>query len=136
LEFGNLKDNPVLSVCTISSHDTPTLRGWWEEDPERAQRYYTNVLQQKGDAPHEAPGWLCEMIIRQHLESPSTFCILALQDWLGIDEAIRLPDAAAERINVPANSRHYWRYRMHLNLESLLQPNSFTEHVKCLIHNA
>ena len=136
LEFGNLQDNPVLSVCTISSHDTPTLRGWWEEDTERAQRYYTHVLQLKGEAPHRLPGWICELIIRQHLESPSTFCILALQDWLGIDEAIRLPDAAAERINVPANSRHYWRYRMHINLESLLQPNSFTEHVKCIVNNS
>ena len=133
VEFGNLDDNPVLSVCTISSHDTPTLRGWWEEDPERAQRYYTHALHLKGEAPRQLPGWLCEYILRQHLASPSAFCIFALQDWLGIDEAIRLPDAATERINVPANSRHYWRYRMHINLDTLLQPNSFTEHVKCII---
>ncbi|MBO4450823.1 MAG: 4-alpha-glucanotransferase [Bacteroidaceae bacterium] len=136
LEFGNLQDNPVLSVCTISSHDTPTLRGWWEEDPERAQRYYTHVLHLKGEAPRQLPGWICEMIIRRHLECPSAFCIITLQDWLSIDESIRLPDAAAERINVPANPRHYWRYRMHINLERLLQPNSFTEHVKNIIHNA
>jgi len=135
LEFGNLQDNPTLSVCTISSHDTPTLRGWWEEDYERAQHYYTDVLHLRGDAPRQAPGWLCEHIIRQHLECPSAFCILTLQDWFSIDEAIRLPDAAAERINVPANSRHYWRYRMHISLESLLQPNSFTEHVKCIVYN-
>jgi len=69
------------------------------------------------------------------LECPSVFCILTLQDWFSIDEAIRLPDAAAERINVPANPRHYWRYRMHVSLESLLQPNSFTEHVKCIVYN-
>ena len=135
VEFGNLKDNPKLSVCTISSHDTPTLRGWWEEDYERAQRYYTNALHMHGEAPRQAPGWLCEHIIRQHLECPSVFCILTLQDWFSIDEAIRLPDAAAERINVPANPRHYWRYRMHVSLESLLQPNSFTEHVKCIVCN-
>jgi 4-alpha-glucanotransferase len=135
LEFGRLKDNPQLSVCTISSHDTPTLRGWWEEDYERSQRYYTSVLHMQGDAPHKLPGWLCEHIIRQHLACPSAFCILTLQDWFSIDEAIRLPDAAAERINIPANPRHYWRYRMHISLENLLQPNSFTEHVKGIVYN-
>ena len=135
LEFGRLKDNPQLSVCTISSHDTPTLRGWWEEDYERSQRYYTSVLHMQGDAPHKLPGWLCEHIIRQHLACPSAFCILTLQDWFSIDEAIRLPDAAAERINIPANPRHYWRYRMHISLENLLKPNSFTEHVKGIVYN-
>ena len=135
LEFGRLKDNPKLSVCTISSHDTPTLRGWWEEDYERSQRYYTSVLHMQGDAPRQLPGWLCEHIIRQHLACPSAFCILTLQDWFSIDEAIRLPDAAAERINIPANPRHYWRYRMHISLENLLKPNSFTEHVKGIVYN-
>lgn len=135
LEFGKLQDNPVLSVCTISSHDTPTLRGWWEEDSERAQRYYNDVLGLEGDAPEKAPGWLCETIIRQHLECPSALCIIALQDWLAVDESLRYPDAAAERINVPANSRHYWRYRMHITLESLLKNKSFTEHIKEIIQS-
>ena len=136
LEFGILQNNPVLSVCTISSHDTPTLRGWWEEDPERSQRYYNKVLGLEGPAPERAPGWLCETIIRQHLECPSVLCILTLQDWLAIDEKLRYPDAAAERINVPANSRHYWRYRMHLTIESLLNNSSFTEHIKNIISKA
>ena len=44
-----------------------------------------------------------------------------MQDWLAIDEQLRLPDANAERINIPANPRHYWRYRMHLTIEELLK---------------
>jgi len=131
-EFGVVANYPLLSVCTISSHDTPTLRGWWEEDHHRAQRYYNNALGIYGEAPMKAPGWLCEKIVRQHLESPSAFCIIALQDWLAVDETLRYPDAAAERINVPANSRHYWRYRMHVSLESLMG-SQFTEHVKCIV---
>ena len=131
-EFGLLKDYPLLSVCTISSHDTPTMRGWWEEDSHRAQRYYNNILRLHGDAPKEASGWLCEKIVRMHLECPSILCILTLQDWLAIDESIRCPEASAERINVPANPRHYWRYRMHVNIEDL-QHSTFTEHVKELV---
>jgi 4-alpha-glucanotransferase len=33
----------------------------------------------------------------------------------------------AERINVPANPRHYWRYRMHLTLEELIKNKKFNE---------
>lgn len=134
VEFGWLPNYPELSVCTISSHDTPTLRGWWEEDYDRAQRYYTNVLHLEGDAPKQAPGWICEKIIRNHLECPSALCILTLQDWLAIDEDLRYPVAADERINVPSNPRHYWRYRMHITLEDLIEDKQFTQILNDLIH--
>jgi 4-alpha-glucanotransferase len=60
-------------------------------------------------------------------------CLLSLQDWLSIDEKLRLPDQNAERINIPANPRHYWRYRMHLTIEQLLQADSFNEEISTLI---
>ncbi len=133
VQFGNPAHNPVLSVCTISSHDTPTFRGWWEEEHDMAQSYYNNVLRMKGTAPEKAPGWLVERVIRDHLASPSAFCVLTLQDWLGMDDSLRNPDARSERINIPANPRHYWRWRMHLNIEDLLDADSFNEHIRCLV---
>lgn len=60
-------------------------------------------------------------------------CLLSLQDWLSTDETLRLPDQDAERINIPANPRHYWRYRMHLTIEQLLQADSFNEEISTLI---
>jgi 4-alpha-glucanotransferase len=80
-----------------------------------------------GEVPVSAPGWVCEEIVRHHLECPSLLCILSFQDWLSIDEEIRYPDVNAERINVPANPRHYWRYRMHLTLEELIKNKKFNE---------
>ena len=133
VEFGDTSRYPSLSVCTISSHDTPTMRGWWEENRAAAQRYYNNVLHLQGEAPEKAPGWICERIICSHLASPSILCILTLQDWLAMDEHLRHPDASAERINVPANPRHYWRYRMHRNLEELLNETEFNNHAKQLV---
>ena len=126
-EFGHLWEYPLRSVCTISTHDMATLRGWWEEDPELTARYYNQVLGQWGEVPTSAPGWACEEIVRQHLQSPSLLCILAFQDWLSMDEDLRYPDANAERINVPANPRHYWRYRMHLTLEDLMKNKAFNQ---------
>jgi len=53
------------------------------------------------------------------------WAIFQLQDYLGVDESIRRSDPNDERINIPANPKHYWRYRMHLSLEDLIASNSF-----------
>lgn len=133
VEFGRLSRNPYRSVCTISTHDMSTLRQWWDEDKERAQKYYNNVLHRGGGAPHPLPGWLAKEIVVRHLMCPSMLCLLSLQDWLSLDEQLRLPDANAERINIPANPRHYWRYRMHLTIEQLLEANDFNNEMRDMI---
>ena len=133
VRFGHLERNPYRSVCTISSHDTPTLRMWWDEDIERAQAYYNQMLHKDGPAPHPMPDWLARDIIAAHLASPSMVCVIALQDWLAIDEQLRLKDADAERVNIPANPKHYWRYRMHLNIEDLMGCEGFSRAVAQLI---
>jgi 4-alpha-glucanotransferase len=131
--FGKLKHNPYRSVCTISSHDMPTLRQWWDEDEQRTQEYYSCMLHRGGAAPHPLPGWLARDIVSRQLTSPSMLCILSIQDWMAIDEQLRLKDPNAERINIPANPKHYWRYRMHVSIEELMSNRSFTENVKELV---
>ena len=133
IRFGKLSHNPYRSVCTFSTHDMPTLRQWWDEDKEQTQAYYNGPLRRGGEAPHPLPGWLAKDIVSRQLTSPSMLCLLSLQDWLSIDEKLRLPDANAERINIPANPRHYWRYRMHLTIEQLLQCDDFNQEIKTLI---
>ena len=131
--FGKLSHNPYRSVDTISTHDMPTLRQWWQEDQERTQAYFNTTLRRGGMAPQPLPGWLAKDIVSRHLTSPSMLCLLSFQDWMSTDEHLRLPDADAERINIPANPRHYWRYRMHLTIEQLLAANEFNEEISTLI---
>lgn len=133
VKFGHLSRNPYRSVCTISNHDMPTLRMWWDENIQRTQEYYNTMLYRQGSAPHPLPGWLASDIISRHLTSPSMLCILSIQDWLATDEALRLPDADAERINIPANPKHYWRYRMHLNIEDLAADKRFVQNITEMI---
>ena len=133
VKFGHLSRNPYRSVCTISSHDMPTLRMWWDENVQRTQEYYNTMLYRQGPAPHPLPGWLASDIISRHLTSPSMLCILSIQDWLATDESLRLPDADAERINIPANPKHYWRYRMHLNIEDLAADKRFVQNITEMI---
>ena len=131
--FGKLSHNPYRSVDTISTHDMSTLRQWWDEDPERSQAYYNTTLRRGGEAPRPLPGWLAKDIVSRHLTSPSMLCLVSFQDWLSIDEKLRLPDENAERINIPANPRHYWRYRMHLTIEQLLAADDLNNEISTLI---
>ncbi len=132
-EFGHLSEYPYRSVCTISTHDMSTLRGWWEEDYQQTQRYYNQELGHYGATPSVATPELCEEVIRKHLASNSILCILSLQDWLSMDGKWRNPNVQEERINIPANPRHYWRYRMHLTLEQLIKAESMNEKIRGLI---
>ena len=133
VRFGHLGRNPYRSVCTFSTHDMATLRQWWDEDASRTQDYFNSMLYHEGNAPHPLPGWLARDIVSRQLASPSMLCVLSIQDWLAMDERIRLDDADAERINIPANPQHYWRYRMHINIENLMADKSFTENIRNLI---
>ncbi|MCF0160704.1 MAG: 4-alpha-glucanotransferase, partial [Bacteroidaceae bacterium] len=131
--FGHLEENPLRSVATIATHDMATIRGWWEEDKELTQKFYNHTLQKSGTAPHPMPGWICEDVVARHLFSPSMLCLISLQDWMSMDEQLRYPDPDFERINVPANPRHYWRYRMHVYIEDLLLNTPFNDKIRTLI---
>ena len=133
VRFGHLSRNPYRSVCTISTHDMPTLRQWWDEDVARTQDYYNTMLHHGDKAPHPLPAWLARDIVSRHLTSPSMLCLLSFQDWISIDDKLRLPDANAERINIPANPHHYWRYRMHLTIEQLMKADDFNNDISTLI---
>jgi 4-alpha-glucanotransferase len=125
--FFHPADAPYLSVVTPSTHDMSTIRGWWEEDKNRIQQFYNNELGQSGEAPYYCEAWINTAIVIQHLYSPSMWTVFQLQDLMGMDAALRKEDPHSERINIPADPKHYWRYRMHLTLESLLQQDDFND---------
>lgn len=135
-EFGDTWHYPYHSVCTTSTHDMSGIRAWWEENRQATQDYYNNVLHESGDAPYFAEPWICDKILDLHLKSPSMLCIIPLQDWLSMDGSLRRESPAEERINIPANSRHYWRYRMHITLEALQQAETFNSHLAAMIAGA
>ena len=125
ITFGHPAGYPYLSVATPSSHDTSTIRGWWEEDFSQSQKFYFEILGNHGPAPSECTPSIVRQIITQHLYSPSMWAIFPIQDLLGMDETLRHPNVNAERINQPGNPNHYWRYRLHLSLEDLLEQTGF-----------
>ena len=130
VEFGNPYQYPYLSVCTTSTHDMGGIRQWWEENHDKTQRFFNSMLHQEGAAPVYAEPWLCDIIISQHLESPSMLTVLPWQDWMSIDGRLRRENPNDEQINVPAIAKHYWRYRMHLSLEKLMEEKVFNDNIR------
>ncbi len=131
--FGDTRRYPYLSVAATSTHDMSTIRGWWQEDKALTQLYWQDVLHNAGTAPTECSGKTAHRIIEREMLSNSMLAILPLQDWLAIDEALRFADANAERINIPADPNHYWRWRIPLPLEQLLTEEEFNARVKELV---
>jgi 4-alpha-glucanotransferase len=135
-EFFNPAMAPYLSVVTPSTHDMSTIRGWWEEDRGKTQKFFNEELGQWGDAPYFCDAWINRAIVQQHLLSPAMWSIFQLQDLLGMDEHVRRENPNDERINVPAIPNYYWRYRMHIYLEDLLKEKSFNEQLKDFVKSS
>lgn len=132
-QFSWLPNNPFCSVDTVTTHDMEPLRLWWKNNPGAAQCYFEQRMGGRGAAPKELSTDMAEDILRQHLQSPSLLCVIALQDWLAVDEDLRNPDIEEELVNNPANPRHYWRYRMHLPVERLMEDEDFNNHIRTLV---
>ena len=135
-DFSRPADAPYLSVVTPSTHDMSTIRGWWVEDPKLTQKFFNLEFGLRGEAPREAGPEIVRAVVRRHLESPAMWSIFQLQDMLGMDGELRRSNVEAERINIPADPKHYWRYRMHLTLEQLQRAEKFNTELRGLIEQS
>lgn len=131
--FFNPADAPYLSVVTPSTHDMSTIREWWEEDRKQTQLFYNEQLGQFGSAPYSAEPHLVKSILLQHLWSPAMWSIFQLQDLFAMNEGLRLQLPSEERINIPGDSKHYWRFRMHISIEELSENEAFNNELSLYI---
>jgi 4-alpha-glucanotransferase len=122
VEFGDPGNYPYMTVASPSSHDTSTLRAWYNEDVERGERFYIKNLGGEGTtAPEVCTPEIAAAVIEQHLESNSVLAIFPLQDFMATSAVLSSSRPAEEEtINDPTNAEHYWKYRMHVNVEDLI----------------
>ncbi|MFI3287667.1 MAG: 4-alpha-glucanotransferase [Rikenellaceae bacterium] len=133
VQFASTYSYPYRSVAASSTHDMNPIRGWWREDRAKSQMYYNEVMGWWGEAPEDATAEICRWIVTAHLESNSLAAILPWQDYMAMSEEYRFSDAEGERINVPSNPEHYWRYRMHLSVEELGGVEDFNDTLRELV---
>ena len=104
-----------LSVCATSSHDMETLRMQCDHDPEP---------------------WEVRNMLWEFLASPSMLAIFPLQDWVALDKRFRRADRNVERINYPADSDNHWKFRIHFNLNELMQESELNVAVTGLLKDS
>lgn len=134
LEFGIPSQYSYMTVCAPSCHDCSTMRAWWEEDEERRRRFFKTVVGSDELPPSQCVPEVAEFIIQQHVEAPSMWAIFPLQDLLALKKEYTTRPAAEETINDPTNPKHYWRYRVHVTLESLLKDKELKTTIRELVH--
>lgn len=133
-EFADTWSYPYFSVCATSTHDMSPLRAWWKEDRGVTQRFWNQVLGKYGEAPADCTPDICLSIILMHLQSASMLAILPLQDYLSLKPELCMEDPDKERINIPAISPFYWRFRMKTTIEELIN-DDITGYIRSLIRD-
>jgi 4-alpha-glucanotransferase len=87
----------------------------------------------KGEFPPVMEPWVARDILIMHLNSPAMWAIFPIQDLLAMEGRLRWDNTEGERINVPAIAQHYWRYRMHLKLEDLINDKKLNAELLSMI---
>lgn len=135
LLFLNLTDAPYLSVVTPSTHDMSTIRGWWEENKKNNSIFYHEQLGFIGDAPEHCNEHIARSIVLQHLSSPAMWAVFQIQDFLSLKSEFCQQHPEQERINLPEDPKHYWKYRMPMTIETLQENKIFNAELQEMIHN-
>jgi len=94
---------PQVSLATTSTHDTETLRGWWETmDPYERKNIWEMISAQKTDGNVPFNAQTQRAILNRVLGSHAALSLFAWQDLTG----------SLERINTPGTvSEDNWTYR-------------------------
>lgn len=136
VEFSVPNSYEYATVCAPSCHDSSTLRAWWEEDESRRARFFRDVLYYGDKPPATCDTSIVYAILQQHMEAPSMWAIFPLQDILALREVYAQRPAKEESINDPTNPRHYWRFRVHVTLELLLNDMELLSEVNELVESS
>ncbi|EAY13683.1 4-alpha-glucanotransferase, putative [Trichomonas vaginalis G3] len=135
-DFDDFNKFSYLSVACPSTHDTSTLRGWWEENSSVRFKFWYGVLARHEPCPDKLSTYFQEVILRQNLWSNSMWAIFLLQDLTGINDNLRRQHPCDERINNPADPNHKWRYRYPFTLEKLNDHKSFMMQMRKLAEDS
>ena len=110
--FVQTEDLPEHCVYTTGTHDMPTLRGWLAEDKVRTRQFLDSLDMDD----RKVTAKTLKKIMDKHQDSPSKWNIYPLQDLLDQDEKNWSPNPVDDQINVPANAKNQWKWRMRITL--------------------
>ena len=105
--FGSGSDNEYLphnytpnSVVYTGTHDNETLMQYLECTEEHVRNHIREYM----NRPHASNGELCENLIWMAMSSVGKYCMIPLQDYLGLGKEARM--------NFPSTLGHNWEWRV------------------------
>lgn len=97
------RNYPVVSLATTSTHDTETLRGWWETmDINERRNIWEMISAQKTDGNIPFNLDTQRLMLKRVLESASALTLFAWQDIIGTLDRVNTPGTVGE---------NNWTYR-------------------------
>ena len=132
LSMSKAEDNlptPYLGAIYSSTPQSGTMRMWLGEK----NRTISFTSEDKKQTFFDATKDECKGEIEDILKKDSMFAMVSLQDWMSLDSKLRSRFPYSERINDPQEKEQVWKYRMHINLESLLEADSLNSIISNLI---
>ena len=104
--FVEPEDIPQLSLVTTSTHDMPSLRGWWHTLSKKEREALAESYHFEEDISPRG-------LVNALLQSPrSILLVLPLQDWFVLTGFGSEVPPEAEQINIPQDPHHVWNYRL------------------------
>ena len=62
--------------------------------------------------------------------------VMPIQDFFALEPDLRVKNVEQERINIPANPRNYWKYRMHVGIERLCGMKAFNSRIRAMLEES
>jgi len=120
-----------LSVTTVSTHDSETLAGWWQDYYEDRKQLW-QYLGETGEPPPRLEPPLQRRILEWVSQGSSLFTIFMLQDLLRSTGRMT-GDPADHRVNVPGTvAPTNWSWRSPVTLEEMLQDEGLSEELSAV----
>lgn len=105
--FGGGSDNEYLphnympnSVVYTGTHDNETLLQYLESMPDYSKQHMRDYMNRPNDTNEE----LCDNLIRMAMQSVGKYCIIPIQDYLGLGKEARM--------NFPSTLGGNWEWRL------------------------
>lgn len=137
-----MQNLPYLSVVTSSVHDSPTLRGWWNEDKGAVALFVRTFpwafglegwdndgINRTANSPY------CEKdamgVLKVLATSNSAWAIHPLQDFLHTSPNYWAQNPDDERVNVPGTvTKFNWTYKVAATVEELTKDEGLIANIK------
>ena len=125
------EEYPALSLTTVSTHDSETVKLWWRDQKIEAMDY---AEEKKFVYNDDITDDQLTEILRESLHTKSLFHINLLQEYLNLVKEFTFDDLEDERVNVPGTVSDFnWTFRYLKPVEDIVENKELKTKIKNLL---